>query len=303
MIRSLLAFSLIALLGGSASAQVKLERKYAEGKSSVSRSENKTQQVLTIAGMDIETKSQQFVTAKTTNGQRAADGTLRVETKVDKMQTEINAPGATISFDSGNPDKKDDNPEINKLYDVFRAAFKQVATVVLDKENKITAVEGTKGVTDNVDEAYRDQFDLENRKRAAIQELAALPTDSVKKGDTWTRTEEAQLGGGQTMKFETTYLYKGTVEKNGKTLDQISTTVKSVVYSMDPNAKTPLKVTKSDMKVASSEGDIFFDRDRGVVVERFSKNRFQGPMTFSINGMELPGKVDLTIESKVVVDN
>ncbi len=211
MIRSLLVFSLIALLGNSASAQVKLERKYTEGRSSVSRSENTTQQILTIAGMDIETKSQQFETTKSSIGKRAADGTLRIETKVDKMQTEINAPGATISFDSGNSDKKDDNPEINKILDVFRAALKEVAPAVPDKDNKVKAVEGTQGVVEKVDEAYRDQFDLENRKRAAIQEQAALPTDPVKKGDTWTRSEEVHLGGGQTMKFETTYLYKGTV--------------------------------------------------------------------------------------------
>jgi hypothetical protein len=303
MIRSLLALALIALLGGSASAQVKLERKYAEGKTSVARTEAKTQQTLTIAGMDIETKSQQFLTTKSAIGQRAADGTLRVETKVDKMQTEIIVQGTTIAFDSGTPDKKDDNPEINKLYDVFRAALKEVVTIVFDKENKVKAVEGNKDASEKVDETYRDQFDLEKRKLAAIQEQAALPTDSIKKGDTWTRNEEAHLGGGQTMKFETAYEYKGTIEKNGKTLDQISTTVKSVVYSMDPNSKSPLKVTKSEMKVASSEGDIFFDRDRGIIVERSSKNRFQGPMTFSINGMELPGKVDLTMETKIVVEN
>lgn len=303
MIRSLLAFALIALLGGSASAQVKLERKYAEGKSTVARTETKTQQTLTIAGMDIETKSQQFLTTKSAVGQRAADGTLRIETKVDKMQNEIVVQGTTIAFDSGTPDKKDDNPEINKLYDVFRAALKEVVTIVIDKENKVKAVEGNNEASEKVDETYRDQFDLENRKRAAIQEQAALPTDPIKKGDKWTRNEEANLGGGQTMKFETNYEYKGTVEKNGKTLDQISTTVKSVIYSMDPNSKSPLKVTKSEMKVASSEGDIFFDRDRGVIVERTSKNRFQGPMTFSINGMELPGKVDLTMETKIVVEN
>ncbi len=65
-----------------------------------------------------------------------------------------------------------------------------------------------------------------------------------------------------------------------------------------------LKVTKSDLKVASSEGTdpLRFDREAGAhVVEHSEKYRMTGDLTIviKINGEdeELPSKLDLTIGS------
>jgi hypothetical protein len=67
---------------------------------------------------------------------------------------------------------------------------------------------------------------------------------------------------------------------------------------MDPNATSPIKVSKSDLKIASSAGSILFDRDKGQVVEKSSKTQIKGDMTFDVNNMELAGKLDLTLENK-----
>jgi hypothetical protein len=70
---------------------------------------------------------------------------------------------------------------------------------------------------------------------------------------------------------------------------------------MDPNAKALLKVKSSELKVASSEGTILFDREKGAVVESVSKLRITGDMKTEINAMELPARLDLTLDSKIVL--
>ena len=70
---------------------------------------------------------------------------------------------------------------------------------------------------------------------------------------------------------------------------------------MDPNSKSPLKVKSSELKITSSDGTILFDREKGAIVESTSKMRSEGDKKTEINGMELPAKLDLTIESKTTL--
>ena len=44
---------------------------------------------------------------------------------------------------------------------------------------------------------------------------------------------------------------------------------------------------------------MFFDRKLGRFVEVKSRIQVNGDMTFEVNGMELTGKLDLTMESNV----
>jgi hypothetical protein len=66
---------------------------------------------------------------------------------------------------------------------------------------------------------------------------------------------------------------------------------------MDPNSPSPLKVSKSDLKVESGAGTILFDREGGHLVTGKGKTHIKGSMTFTAAGQEIPGEIDLTIES------
>ena len=80
----------------------------------------------------------------------------------------------------------------------------------------------------------------------------------------------------------------GTEKKGDKTLDKITSKATEVKYSMDPESQSPLKVTKSDLKIESSNGTILFDREAGCVVESKGKTQIKGSMTFMIQGQERP---------------
>src|SRR6185369_10408926 len=143
----------------------------------------------------------------------------------------------------------------------------------------------------------KQELSLEQMKREHAEALGILPGKAVNKGDKWQRTTVMDIGAGQTLKFETFYQYEGTVERDGKTLDKIAYFHSTVAYDLDPNSPIQLKVTKSELKIDSSTGTVLWDRERGVVVEKSGATHITGPMTFSVNGMDLEGKLDLTIDT------
>ncbi len=128
------------------------------------------------------------------------------------------------------------------------------------------------------------------------QQLGVLPTDPVKLGDRWRREETMEVGGGQALHFVNYYEYAGELTKDGRKLDKFTVYSESVSFSLAEDSPLPLKVTKSDLQIAESSGTVLFDRALGRIVERHSRKQITGQMTFSINNMELPGKLDLTFD-------
>ncbi|MAG93272.1 MAG: hypothetical protein CMJ48_05930 [Planctomycetaceae bacterium] len=283
-------------------AQVKLEPKYIEGSKTTLDVETVTDQTLTLGGADVETGATTFMLMTVDVGKREADGTLPIRQQITQLQSEVSLPGGLkLMFDSGNPDKKADNPALEVLMDVFRATLKGTVTKTLDKDNKVQSVSVAKEAVENLDEQFKSQFDEEKLKAAAIQEQKVFPAEPVKVGDTWDRTEVATLSAGQSLTFESTYKYAGTVEKDGRTLDRIEQTIKSVSLDQDANAPGPARIANADVKIESGTATLLFDRKRGVTVSHDSKVHMKGDLTLSINGNDLPGKLDLTIKSKITL--
>ena len=103
----------------------------------------------------------------------------------------------------------------------------------------------------------------------------------------------------RSLTFKKKYEYVGTEMKGDKTLDKIKSRVTEVELKQDPASDSPLKIVKSNLKVAASEGTILFDREEGHVVSAQGKDPVKGDMmTYSFNGMEIPGALDLTMETE-----
>ena len=300
MQRRSLACLLTALcLASAAMAQVKLEWKRPEGTSTL-RTTTKTHQVLTLAGMAIETDAESASTSRLTTGKPAPDGTVRVEEKSEALSIRLSLPGVKVDYDSAKPDAKQDNPQVQAMVEGWRALSGGSFTYVL-KDGKYVAVEGVEKILEKASPAaaasLQNELNPARLVREANEELGKIPDAPVKKGDRWMRTEVKNVGGGQTLTLETFYEYQGTVEKGGKTLDKIGIYTGTVKYAQDPNVPSPLKHVSSDLKVESSIGTLLFDREAGMLVESSSTIRITGPITFEANGMPLAGKVDLTMES------
>ncbi len=304
----LMGFGMVAGLASPASAQVKLEYKFPEGTRASYRTTSKTHQVLTIAGMNIETESESSAVTSHTVGKRNADGTLPVGEKIESLKIQMDLPGGiSINFDSANPDAKIEVPQLAFLGEALKALVGLSYTVVLDEHNRVKFVEGTEKVMSKLDgfdpqaaNFIKGRLKADSIKRSFEMDHANLPDILVRRGEPWERTEVMDIEGGQSLTFKKRYEYLGTVEQGGRTLDKIGVKELEVSYAMDPDADSPLKPLKSDLKVDSSDGTLLFDREAGSVVERKGKTRITGDITFTANGQELPSQLDLTIDSATV---
>jgi len=294
---------IVCCLTAQLPAQIVLQSKYAEGSQRTTEVESSTHQILTIAGMDVETKSTTFITSTTMIGKRKPDGTLEIADRVSRLQLDSTYPGGVqLTFDSDNPDKKSDTPQLEPILNLFRAISKNTTTRVLDKANRFQSIRNSPGITDGLDELVKDQLSEKNMTQTAIQEQNVYPTTPLKKGDSWERTEVTHLGAGQTLTRELVYRYAGTLNKDGRTLERITRSIKSVRLDQHTDSPTPVKLTKSKLKpTPESASELLFDRQRGFTVESRDKMQIKGDLTLTINGMELPGKLDLTISIKTSV--
>lgn len=287
-----------------AHAQVKLEYKFPEGTKSTYKSTTKTHQILSIMGMDIETEAEESVVTSSAIGKRNADGTLPIAQKIESIRSQLSLPGGiNVTFDTADPNAKIDNPQVAFLGDVFKALVGVAYTIVLDAKDKPKFVEGTETFDNKLDaldpkaaSVLRGRLSAEKIKKAYEQEIGNLPDVLARQGEPWEATEIIDLGFDQSLTLRKRFEYMGTVEKEGKTFDKINVRSLEVVYAMDPKSASPLKVTKSDLKVDSSDGTILFDREAGDKVESTLVTRIKGNMTLESAGKELPTTLDLTLD-------
>jgi hypothetical protein len=286
-------------------AQVKLEYKYPEGEKLAYKTTSRTAQVLTLGGQDINTESKETVVTSTAVGKKRADNTLPVEEKVESLNVELSLPGGMlIAFDSKDPNPKSDNPQLGFLIDVYKLVSQIGYTVVLDEHQKVKSVEGAEKIMEKAEalnemakQTIRGRVDAQRLKTQFEQSHGNLPDILARPGEPWERNEVMDVGGGQTLTFHKKYEYVGPEKQGDVTLDKINVKTTEVKYEMDPNSPSPLKVTKSDLKIESGDGTIYFDHEKGHIVTAKGKTQIKGPMTFTANGQEIPGSLDLTIEA------
>ena len=294
-----MAWALLACASIVSAAEVSLKLKYPPNTKRTVQIEQKSEQVLTIGPQDVETKSSTFMVQNQVIGPKQPNGSVEIVEKIEVLQNELNLPGGlTFQFDSANPDKAASNPLLEPVAKLLRISLKTPVTVVVDAEGKLDAVKIPESAVNEVDEDFRSMLDPEKRTKAAKKALEFLPSKPVKTGESWDQTVDADIGAGQTLTITSTLTYQGEVDVNGKKLHKITHKPKEVSYFMDPNSKSPLKVTNSELKPTEGEGEILFDAEAGDVVERKASMRIQGKLDLEFGGQQLPGKLDLRLSDK-----
>ncbi|MBC8353552.1 MAG: hypothetical protein H8E66_16255 [Planctomycetes bacterium] len=298
-----LAAALLLISPSLLQAQVKLEHKFPDGRKTTANSYVKVEQTLTIAGMEIPSSSEQNITTSEAIGKRQADGALAAEHKIESLQSTISVAGMDLAFDSVNPNAPAPGTAIDALLDVFKAIVNSSWTVTYGQDNSVLSIKGRDEALQNLPAELRaataKQFDPDYLTEQANQELQVLPNEPVKLGDTWEQEATVLFDSYQSMTFTTVYEYAGTVEKQGKSLDKITSKTTQVTYTMSADSPSPLKIVDSDLKIADSSGEVLFDRASGMIVDSKDKKHVTGSLKCEINGTEIPGKLDLTFETTV----
>ncbi len=301
--QALCTVCLVLLLAIPCAAQVQLKHKFQEGGVYSTESSTQIEQKLTIAGQEIDSSGETTAVVKSTVGKRDADGKLPVQEKIESLQVSAGVQGMNYRFDSNNPDAAGDS-QLEVLRGLHKALAKRESTIIYDKFDRATDIKSDEGslgeLPDNLKSMVESEINPETIKTSTNELLDQITSDPIKPGDTWKRNRTSNFGSGQSMTFEIEYTYDGTVEKDGRTLDKVTSKVISAKFGL-MNATLPLDVKNADLKVPESSGQILFDREKGHTIESDSTAHITGTMTFVINSNELPTTLDLTLKTKSTV--
>jgi len=286
--------------------QVALKPKLQPKTTRVYNSETNTKQILTLAGMDVETRATQFTIAEQALGARGADGTLRLVETVKKLQQEITLPGFKVTFDSSNPDKKAPLPQLEPMLDLLRAISKAKTTLVHNKLDQVIKVEGINELIKDLDPAVRKNFSAQFAPDIVLARWKnrnqRIPSKPVRVGDKWKHTSVMDLEAGQKISLKRSYSYTGTVKKGPNTLHRITSRSLEATLTQDAPEGSPTKITASKLQVAKGTGEILIDLEHGVIFSESDSTRMTGTLTIEVNGMKLDGRLDLTIAIKTQID-
>jgi hypothetical protein len=294
------------LIPFAAQAQVTLEVKRLPGSASQTTEQLAFEQTMVIMGMNVASAVDSMIVSTNTVGEATSAGETPVTVRFDSIVSSYQLPGgANLQYDSKKENNKVNNPMLDQLVDVLDATVGMELTYRVNEDSEVAGVDGVdealKTAPAAVAELLKGELDAEKLAAELQQEIDRLPDDAVNVGDTWTRTEVWNIGQGQALTFEREYQYAGTVEEGGKTYDQITFADKSVTFSLAPNPALPLTVTKSDLKVDSSEGTLLFDREAGNVVKNEVNAAISGSMTLSFAGQAVPADLKLSLSRSTSV--
>jgi hypothetical protein len=297
---------LVALWSQKVGAQVKLEYKFPEGKKLTYKTTSRVRQVLSFMNnQEKESILRETKIWTRSVGKRRSDSTLAIEEKVEFLRNEYTFPdGIKMTLDSSQPKIKADNRELAFLGDVFKQESAIAYTVVLDKETKVKAIEGTEKLKEKAEklddpiarEEFQNEIGTDRLKTKFEQAIHNFPDVLARTGEPWERTEILDING-KTFTVRKKYEYRGTEKKGDKALEKIGFKVFEVKYDQEPMSKLPVKVVKSDLKVESSEGAILFDREEGHVVSSSDRIRIKGNMTYSGGGVDQAAPFDLNVDA------
>jgi len=298
----LLSASVALLIASAAEAQVVLKLKHQPNTQQIFNVENTSKQILTLNGMDIETKTVQFIIAESSVGPRGNNGSLRVTERIKKLQQEITAPGIKLSFDSSNPGKKAPLPQLEPVLDLLRVISKSRYTFVYDKSDKLQKVEGADKALEDLNPEVRKSLATQLGAEALIKQKknqsGRIVAKAIRKGEQWQHSTVQQLEAGQELTVKRQYTYTGTVTRGENTLHRITTKALEVTLTQDPPEGSPTKITASKLKIAKGAGEILIDLENGLIVSESDSTQITGTLTLHINGVSFDGSLDLTIASK-----
>jgi hypothetical protein len=214
----------------------------------------------------------------------------------------LETPAGNYAFDSNSPDASTAPAGLEGLDAMFKAMSTAKWIATFNDKPELESIEFLDEPFANLDEATKKEVSADRFKQEYVIQFGRFPGKPVSVGDKWTRTEELQIGAGQTLAFEKEFEYLGTEESSGRTFDRIGVKSLSIKYAIGDGSPLPFKLDDSDLKIASSEGVMLYDRELKTITNTSEKVTIEGPLTFSIdiNGQnqKLPSELELTIESK-----
>jgi Family of unknown function (DUF6263) len=298
---SLLSLLFVAVVAQAKGEEVNLVPRYDNGDKLVYEVETGVNQTLTLAGMNIETKVTSFEIKHKEVTDKSDDGGSKQKIYSSKVQFELSLPGGiSVSFDSDNPDKESEVPQLNDMLKLLKVVSGMQITSELDNKGQLKELSVKAEGADELSDMFKSRLDPDNLKKQMKQELNTIPTKPVAPGDTWTRAEIFDAGSGQIFTYTTTYKYEGRVQEKGKTYDKVTATYAQPTFAIEAGSPLPIGSKSSDLSMEGSKSTMLLDVEKHQISQSTGETIFKGKIVLTDpNGNEIPGELDLKITSKL----
>jgi len=295
--RWFVAIPVLAFMVASARAQapVELKWKFEKGKPFYQEMTTDTTQKMTVMGQNITQVQKVTFFLSWTPVDKDKDGNWTVKQKIEGLAMEIEIGGNKIPFDS-----RKDAGGTNPLSDFFKALVGSEFTLTIDKDMKITKIEGRdeflkKLVKENqaMEPLLRTILSDEALKQMSDPAFAAIPDKPVKKGDTWEKKMTLNMGPIGSFETNYKYTYEGPDEKKLHKI-KVDSTLKYLPPGPNAGSGLPFKILKADLNSKESKGEILFDSEKGRVANSNMTMKMAGTLTIEIGGMSSDVTLDQT---------
>jgi hypothetical protein len=280
----------VAFLAAPALGQdtVDLKLKLEKGKTVYQEVTTETKQDMSVMGMKIsQTQKQTFYFSWTPKDQDK-DKNWIVTQKIEGVKLDLEIGGTKIPFDSTSPQAAG-----GPLSEFFKALVGSELTLTLDKDMKVTKIEGRdeflkrlSSTNQQMEPLLKQILSDESLKQMADPTFSILPGKPVKKGDPWERTSTLNLGPIGSFETKYKYTYDGPDEKDKK-LQKIKfeTSLKYTPPGPTAGGGLPFKILSADLQGKDSNGTLLFDNDKGRVASTTASTKLAGKLSIEIGGM------------------
>jgi hypothetical protein len=262
-----------------------------------------TKQKMKVMNSDVNQDQTQTFYFSWTPVSQDKDGNWTIEQKIIGVKMSIDIGGSKIDYDSTK-----EGGTANPLSDFFKQLVDSKFTLTLDKDMKVTKIEGRDAFVKKLSAANPQMEPLLNQilsdkalKEMADPTFAAIPNKDSKKGDSWSKDSKLDMGPIGTYDNNYKYTDQGPDDKDKK-LDKIKveTTLKyTPPADSGPGNPLPFKIKSADLKSSNAGGTIWFDTDKGRIDHSETSLTLKGTLEIEIGGQTTKVELDQNQTTKV----
>jgi len=275
---------------------VNMKWQFVNGKVFYQKLNTKTEQKMTIMQNNVNQVQDQtfYFSWKPTE---VKDDKVTLEQEIIGVKMDIEIGGSKISYDSVK-----DAAANNPLGDFFKALIGSKFIVKLNtRDLKVEEVEGRDDFVKKLVAANPQMRQLLDTilSKEALKEMseptfAVIPTKGVKKGDTWERKTDLDMGPIGKYKNSYKYTYEGTDGPADKGIQKIK--VDTELKYEQPNdasgAGLPFKIKSAALESKNKMGEIRFNNATGRLESAKTELQLKGKLVIEIGGQTTEVNLD-----------
>lgn len=286
--RLLVALLLVAGIVAGVHAQDKttLKWKFEPKKTFYQKMETDTKQNMKVMGSDVVQNQKQTFFFAWTVDKVEPDGSAVMTQEIVGVKMSIDIGGSKIEYDS----TRDTNTS-NPLGDFFKALVGSKFTLTVDKDLRVTKIDGRTefikklvGANPQMEPLLNQILSEQAMKEMAEPTFASIPPGEIKKGQEWKRDTQLNMGPIGTYDNTFKYTYEGKDPAGQLEKIKVETTLKYTPPKDSGATTLPFKIKGADLKSTNATGVILFDNTKGRVEKSDMQLELNGKLQIEIGG-------------------